>query len=289
MRLQPPLARIWIRQLLRSSSPRGFVICRLSPTFTPIPGIPPFPLATRTSTGFFHPRVIFPAHWGQWSKAQLDAVLMHESEHARSRHPLTQWLALLNRARFWFHPLVWWLEHQLSTLAEEACDSIVLARGCDPGAYSEYLIDVARSIKSSGVRLNVAGLAMPGSSLARRIRRILDSGSVEPISGARVVLVSTACVISCTAIAAGTLDHAQPHTSAKYLLAPQEPATRTQPANFILGDLTFEGDVPDQNGVRDRVLNATKNRKYENRKPLMDEAAYRIRTDLQKQKYFRTN
>jgi hypothetical protein len=244
--------------------------------------------AAPLTVGFLHPRVILPAHWEQWPKGQLDAVLMHESEHARNHHPLIQWLALLNRALFWFHPLAWWLERHLSTLAEEACDSVVLARGYDPRTYSEYLIDVARSIRQSGVRLNIAGLAMPGSSLGRRIQRILDSGSVPRISRQRIALASIVCAISCTTIAAGTLDHAQSHSSAKYDLMPQKSATVAQPAKLVLGDLKIEGDVPDRDGVTKRVLEASKSREYENRQELTDEVAERVRADFQERGYFRT-
>src|SRR5512140_2695582 len=58
---------------------------------------------------------------------------------ARRRDPLVEWLALLNRAVFWFHPLAWWLERKLSALAEDACDAAVLRGGHDAHAYSEYL------------------------------------------------------------------------------------------------------------------------------------------------------
>ena len=60
--------------------------------------------AAPVTVGFLHPKIL-PAQWGRWPKAQLDAVLTHEAEHARRRHPLIQWFALLNRALFWFHPL----------------------------------------------------------------------------------------------------------------------------------------------------------------------------------------
>jgi len=242
--------------------------------------------AAPVTVGFLHPKLILPEQWEQWPKAQLDAVLMHEAEHARRRHPLIQWFALFNRALFWFHPLAWWLEHHLSTLAEEACDGVVLAQGHDPREYSEYLIDCARSVKGSGVRLNIAGLAMPGSSLARRIQRILESHSVPRISRPRMALVSLLCVISCTAIAASTLDHAQPYSFAKHD-ATQQQASTAQPTKFTLGDVKIEGDVPDPNGVRDRVLNASKSREYENREELNDEIAQRIRTDFQERGYFR--
>ncbi|MGA8154397.1 MAG: M56 family metallopeptidase [Terriglobales bacterium] len=264
--------------------------------------------AAPVTVGFFRPKLILPAQWVQWPKAQLDAVLTHESEHARGRHPLIQWFALLNRALFWFNPLAWWLERHLSTLAEESCDSVVLAQGHDPRAYSEYLIDIARSVNKSGVRLNIAGLAMPGSSLARRIQRIRESDSVPRISRRRMTLVSLACVISCTAIAASTLDHAQPSSSAKHDPTPQrESAPTAQPgagagagtgtgagagtgvgaAKFILGDIRIDGDVPDPNGVKERVLKALKSQEYENREELTDEVAERTRADFQERGYFR--
>jgi D-alanyl-D-alanine endopeptidase (penicillin-binding protein 7) len=57
------------------------------------------------TAGWFRPVVILPESWSRWPGAQLDAVLTHEREHARRRDPLFQWIALLNRAVFWFHPL----------------------------------------------------------------------------------------------------------------------------------------------------------------------------------------
>ena len=244
--------------------------------------------AAPVTVGFFHPTVIFPEHWGQWPQAQFEAVLTHESEHARRRHPLVQWLALLNRAVFWFHPAAWWLERHLSALAEEACDNVVLARGYDPRAYSEYLIDMARSVKQSRVRLNIAGMAMPGSSLPRRIRQILEGSSEPHISRARMASVCVACAISCTAIAAGTLDHAQPNSFAEHAMVQRaESASAAHPATkFVLDDLKIEGDVHDRDGVRDRVIKAWKSREYDNGQELADEAAVRIRGDFQERGYF---
>jgi hypothetical protein len=243
--------------------------------------------AAPVTVGFFHPTVILPEHCGQWPQAQIDAVLTHESEHARHRHPLVQWLALLNRAVFWFHPVSWWLERHLSALAEEACDNVVLARGYDPRAYSEYLIDMARSVKRSGGRLNIAGMAMPGSSLPRRIRQILEGGPVPQISRARMVCFCVACAISCTTIAAGTLSHAQPNSSAEHAVIARESASVAHPATrFVLGDLRIEGDVHDRDGVRDRILKAWRSREYDNGKELADEAAADIRGDFQERGYF---
>ncbi len=243
--------------------------------------------AAPVTVGLLHPKVIFPENWRQWHQAQRDVVLTHEYEHVRCRHPLVRWLALLNRALFWFHPVAWWLEHHLSTLAEEACDNAVLARGYDPRIYSECLIDMARSVRRSGVRVNIAGLAMPGSSLRRRIRRILEGGPVPRTSRRRMAAVCFACAISCTAIAAGTLGHAQPNSAAEQIAGPGNSASAAHPATkFALDDLKIEGDVHDQEGVRERVLNAWKSRDYDNVKELADEGAERVRADFQERGYF---
>src|SRR5580698_7197060 len=129
--------------------------------------------AAPVTVGLLRPRIILPVSSREWTREQLDAVLTHEREHARRRDPLFQWLALLNRAVFWFHPLAWWLERKLSALAEEACDAAVLERGHDPCAYSRYLLELAREVKRAGTRVNVVAdavaMTMPGSYLPQRV------------------------------------------------------------------------------------------------------------------------
>jgi beta-lactamase regulating signal transducer with metallopeptidase domain len=135
--------------------------------------------------------------------------LAHEGEHVRRRDPLFQWLALLNRAIFWFHPLAWWLERKLSGLAEEACDTAVIARGYDPREYSEYLLDLARSVQLAGTRIEAVGMAMPGIGLRHRIRLILSGVPVPNISRPRMACTIAVCALAAAILAAGTLVRAQ--------------------------------------------------------------------------------
>ena len=167
------------------------------------------------TVGLFRPRIILPVSSREWPPAQLDAVLAHEGEHVRRRDPLFQWLALLNRALFWFHPLAWWLERKLSGLAEEACDAAVLSRGYDPRAYSEYLLDLARSVRRAGTRVNAVGMAMPGIGLTYRIRRMLSGVPVPRISRGQIACTVAVCAGAAAILATGTLVHAQ-----------QQPTTR---------------------------------------------------------------
>jgi GWxTD domain-containing protein len=153
--------------------------------------------ASPVTVGLLRPVVILPEAWREWSHAKLRAVLVHEQAHARRRDPLVQWLALLNRAVFWFNPLAWWLERRLSSLAEQTCDDAVLADGHDPRDYSEYLLDTARAVGAKG-RLNLAGAFMPGAFLPLRIRRILDTVPTARVSRARLISAVAACAIVST-------------------------------------------------------------------------------------------
>ena len=241
--------------------------------------------AAPVTVGFLHPTVILPETWCLWPQAQLDAVLTHECEHARRRDSLVQWLALLNRALFWFHPVAWWLERRLSALAEEACDNVVLAQGHSPREYAEYLIEIARSVTRSGARLNVAGMAMPGSFLPERIQKIIEGGPVPRISRTRMACVAVICTLTCTVFAAGTLDHARQNISA---LSQRGPSGTPLNTKFVLGDLKIEGDVHDRDGVRARILKEWKNREYDDGKKLADEVMTGgIRKDFQERGYFK--
>jgi uncharacterized protein (TIGR03435 family) len=161
--------------------------------------------ATPITVGFLKPALILPASWRDWPAGQLNAVLAHEGEHVRRHDPLVQWLALVNRAVFWFHPLSWWLERHLATLAEEACDAAVIAAGHSPQEYSEYLLEMARAITRDGRRIRVVGMAMPGHGLKTRLQQILDEAPAPRVSRTRVSFTLALCALSSGLLAAGSL------------------------------------------------------------------------------------
>ena len=163
--------------------------------------------ASPVTVGFLRPRIILPVCVVDWPQAQLDAVLTHEREHVHRRDPLFQWLALFNRAVFWFHPVAWWLERKLSALAEEACDDAVLERGHDPHEYSECLLELARTVQRAGTRVNVVAMAMPGGGLPQRIKTIIAGVRTQHVSRTRMACAALACAIPMAVFAAGTLDH----------------------------------------------------------------------------------
>jgi outer membrane protein len=163
-------------------------------------------IATPFTFGLLKPKILLPEGWQRWSATRLAVVLDHERAHVKRRDPLVQWLALVNRAVFWFHPLAWWIERHLGALAEEACDAAVLARGHSPADYSEHLLELARM---SGRRppAHLVGMPMPGSSLSTRIAKILDDRIARP--GSRSAAVGAAALATLAAAALGTITLAQ--------------------------------------------------------------------------------
>jgi uncharacterized protein (TIGR03435 family) len=159
---------------------------------------------TPITVGWFAPVLILPRDWSRWPAEQLAVVLTHEQEHARRHDPLVQWLALFSRAMFWFHPLAWWLERRLAALAEEACDTAVIAAGHSPQTYSQYLLDMARTVAVGGGRVRL-GMAMPGTGLAHRLRAIGAGLRPGPISRVRLAGMMAICLASSTLFAAGRL------------------------------------------------------------------------------------
>jgi GWxTD domain-containing protein len=163
-------------------------------------------IATPFTVGLLRAKILLPSGWDRWPAARLAAVLEHERAHVRRRDPLVLWLALLNRALFWFHPLAWWLERRLAALAEEACDAAVLARGCTPIDYSEHLLNIAR-LSRRPVMTHAVGMPMPGSALPARIANILEGKVAGPSS--RTAVAGTAALATVAAAVLGTVTLAQ--------------------------------------------------------------------------------
>jgi outer membrane protein len=183
-------------------------------------------IATPFTFGLLKPRILLPEGWDRWSATRLSVVLDHERAHMMRRDPLVQWLALLNRAVFWFHPLAWWLERRLAALAEDACDATVLARGYSPADYSQELLDLARAASRRPMPYLV-GMSMSGSALPKRIAKILD-GTVGP-PGSRATVSCAAALATFAAVAIGTVTLAQGAAGPRNLLELHELALEHDP------------------------------------------------------------
>jgi TonB family protein len=160
----------WLtRRLVRASCP----IAR----FVPEPVFESEHIAVPVTVGWLRPKVLLPAGWDAWDAERLEHVLVHERTHIRRADWAIAAMAGVNRCVFWFHPLAWWLERQLSTLAEQACDDAALAQVASRESYAETLLAMAAAIKTGEGRVAWEATAMAKTAEVRtRVERILDEG-----------------------------------------------------------------------------------------------------------------
>jgi hypothetical protein len=81
----------------------------------------------------------------------------------------------------------------------------VIRAGHSPQDYCDYLIDMARTLRRQGGRLNVIGMAMPGSGLPDRLKHIFEELPMQPLSRAKATFTLAFCITSSGAVAAATL------------------------------------------------------------------------------------
>jgi beta-lactamase regulating signal transducer with metallopeptidase domain len=124
--------------------------------------------------GFFKPMILLPA-WAlsELSPEELNSIVIHELAHLGRRDDWTNLGQQIIRALLFFHPAVWWIDHQLSLEREMACDDHVLSRMENPRTYAECLLAVAeKSLLRRG--LGLAQAAVRGMrQTSRRVAQIL--------------------------------------------------------------------------------------------------------------------
>lgn len=132
-------------------------------------------LSVPATLGVLHPVILLPTDWREWDEAKLDAIVAHEVSHVARRDALTQRLSLIHRAIFWFSPLAWWIDRQITELAEEASDEAALAGGADRAQYAETLLGFFAELEAAPGRIHWEGISMAnGCRAERRVERILS-------------------------------------------------------------------------------------------------------------------
>jgi VWFA-related protein len=127
------------------------------------------------SVGCFRAKIILPQDWKDWGVVKLRAVLAHERAHIRRRDWLIRVASQANVCIFWFHPLAWWMDHELARLAEDACDDAAVSMMDDREEYAATLVDIARAAAANRRVLDWRVIWMAESSnVLRRVNRILS-------------------------------------------------------------------------------------------------------------------
>lgn len=101
--------------------------------------------------GILRPTVLLPAEAEIWSAERRRMVLLHELTHIARRDCLTQMLAQIACAFYWFNPFIWSAARRLRIEREQACDDYVLSIGTKPSDYAHHLLEIARSLKERSI------------------------------------------------------------------------------------------------------------------------------------------
>lgn len=123
--------------------------------------------------GILRPRISLPAGIERLlNEDELDAVIIHESEHARRRDNLVRLVYEVILCALWFHPLVWFAGSRLALYRELSCDESVIRR-----ARGEDLVSALVKLANPG---NVPLLSASASSLiTHRLQQLTESPRVS--------------------------------------------------------------------------------------------------------------
>ena len=128
--------------------------------------------------GLLRPTVVLPAAIVRGkSTEELAPLLAHEMIHIR-RGDL--WWALIQAVAknlFWFHPLVYWAERQVSREAERSCDEETIASlGCSSAVYARCLLGVLEQKHWLRVAPALPGVR-PVEITSARLERVMKLGN----------------------------------------------------------------------------------------------------------------
>jgi beta-lactamase regulating signal transducer with metallopeptidase domain len=120
--------------------------------------------------GMRRPAVIIPASFSlELNEEERVAFLLHEFQHIYKRDNLWLFAQKFIRNLFWVHPLVWWLDRQISAEREIMRDEEVIRKTNNVTSYLNCLMKVSNIKLPSSYATSVG---IKGSPFARRIKSI---------------------------------------------------------------------------------------------------------------------
>jgi beta-lactamase regulating signal transducer with metallopeptidase domain/HEAT repeat protein len=194
--------------------------------------------------GLVHPRLLLPADAAGWPVERRRVVLLHELAHVQRRDCLTQAMAQLACALFWFHPAVWYAARRLRIEREHACDDRVLAAETRASDYADHLVDVVRTRRAPALSaLGAVAFARP-SQLEGRLVAVLDpTVSRSGLSLSMLLRASALAAVLVTSFAmvapAGVSGHKGGPPPDARAMAPSAIVRAPQPANSLAAGLTW--------------------------------------------------
>jgi uncharacterized protein (TIGR03435 family) len=141
--------------------------------------------------GIVRPAILLPADAQAWGDEDLRRAVVHELEHVRRGDWMTQCVARVACACYWFHPLVWMAWRRFALEAERACDDAVLRRW-EATAYADQLVGLAKRLSTAQRQPLLA--MVNRADLSTRVVAVLDSRQRRGRAGA--IAVATGCAVA---------------------------------------------------------------------------------------------
>jgi beta-lactamase regulating signal transducer with metallopeptidase domain len=124
--------------------------------------------------GLLTPSLLLPHGAASWPEERIRVVLHHELAHVRRHDWLTQMIAEILRAFYWFNPLCWIACEAMVQESEQACDDIALNCGIAGSDYAHELLALTAMLDHPSGALSVAVPMARPSTLERRFRALLN-------------------------------------------------------------------------------------------------------------------
>jgi beta-lactamase regulating signal transducer with metallopeptidase domain len=125
--------------------------------------------------GIVRPKLLVPSNTHNWAEWQCRDILLHELAHIERRDCLTQLIAQIACAIYWFNPLAWIAAARMKVERELACDDRVISAGSRASDYASNLLDVARTLRAPSLTSHTAIAMARPSQLSGRLLAVLDS------------------------------------------------------------------------------------------------------------------
>jgi beta-lactamase regulating signal transducer with metallopeptidase domain/ketosteroid isomerase-like protein len=160
-------------------------------------GIPPM------AWGVLRPVILLPQVCSAWEEERLRQLLIHEAGHIRRHDVLTQMLANIACAAFWFNPLVWMAARRMLVERERACDDLVLQNGAKASSYAQGLLEMARVMGAGFATARVSPAMARRSQISGRLLAVLDPARPRrPLGRGIAAGIALAAVALCLPVAA---------------------------------------------------------------------------------------
>jgi beta-lactamase regulating signal transducer with metallopeptidase domain len=142
--------------------------------------------------GVISPVLLLPAGTSEWPEWKCRNILLHELAHIERFDCLTQLVARVACAIYWFNPLAWTAAGRMQAEREMACDDRVIRTGSRPSEYAGQLLDVARSLRPARATAHAAIAMARPSQLSGRLTAVLDKERNRDSVSARLRLAAGA-------------------------------------------------------------------------------------------------